>query len=206
MEEKENLIIDFGDFSKHEFWKTSEGRIDVLLSVTNSFLEKIPTELLPNGKNRVLFEVVTNGFLFFIIGARDELLQKINRKLGWIIPSENNVKLRHLKEELKEKKADVKCLKIYELLENCTEEPYRRSDYVGDVERSKSWLWELNILRIRITHHGILFLKSDSRTADQFLTLCITSDIEEKNPYEYFKTCFENFKKLNNNIHKQLKL
>lgn len=198
MKESDHLVIDFGNLSEHELWKTSEGRIDILLSVANSFLEKIPTELLPDGKNRVLFEVVVNGFLFFIIGARDELLQKINRKFRLNL-SDNDVTMYNIKKKLKEN-PDPKCHKVPELFENCTEEPYRRSNTVGDVERSKSWLWELNSLRIRITHHGILFLKSDSRTMDQFLTLAVTNDIEEKNPHEYFKNYYEKFLKLKRTI------
>ena len=198
MKENDHLVIDFGNLSEHEFWKSSEGRVDLLLSVANRFLEKIPTELLPYGKNRVLFEVVVNGFLFFIIGARDELLQKINRKFQ-LIPSENDVTMNNIKKKLKEND-DPKCHKIHELFENCTEEPYRRSNYVGDIERSKSWLWELNSLRIRITHHGILFLKSDSRTMDQFLTLLVTNDIEEKSPHEYFKNHYEKFLELKRTI------
>ena len=198
MKENDHLVIDFGNLSEHEFWKSSEGRVDLLLSVANRFLEKIPAELLPYGKNRVLFEVVVNGFLFFIIGARDELLQKINRKFQ-LIPSEHDVKMNNIKKKLEEND-DPKCHKIYELFEKCTEEPYRRSNYVGDVERSKSWLWELNSLRIRITHHGILFLKSDSRTMDQFLTLLVTNDIEEKNPHEYFKNHYEKFLELKRTI------
>lgn len=198
MEENEHLVIDFGNISEHELWKSSEGRVDLLLSVANSFLKKIPTALLSYGKNRVLFEVVTNGFLFFIIGARDELLQKINRKFQ-LIPSENDVTMYNMKNNLKEND-DPRCQKLYELFENCTQEPYRRSDRVGDSERIKSWLWELNSLRIRITHHGILFLKMDSRTMEQFLTLLITNDIEEKNPYEYFKNQYGKFLELNQNI------
>jgi len=198
MKQNENLIIDFGNLSEHQLWTTSEGRIDILLSVANSFLEKIPTALLPEGKNRVLFEVVTNGFLFFIIGARDELLQKINRKFQ-LIPSEKEVSIERIKTELKNKD-NTNCNKIFEFIKNCTLEPKQRSNTVGDVERSKSWLWELNSLRVRITHHGILLLKSDSRTADQFLTLFITHFIEEKNPYEYFKNQYEKFLELKKNI------
>ena len=204
MRENENLVIDFGNLSEHQLWTTSEGRIDILLSVANSFLEKIPSELLPDGKNRVLFEVVTNGFLFFIVGARDELLQKINRNLGGIIPSENDVTLYNLKQALIKNKENENFVKIHELLNNCTQEPYKRSNYVGDFERSKSWLWELNNLRVRITHDGILFLKSESSTIDQFLTLCVTNDIEEKNPYQYFKSCYEKFLELKKSMEEKL--
>lgn len=203
MKQNENLVIDFGNLSEHQLWTTSEGRIDILLSVTNSFLEKIPTILLPEGKNRVLFEVVSNGFLFFIIGARDELLQKINRHLR-LIPSENEVTLYNIKQELLKNKETKNFMQIYELLNNCSQEPYRRSNYVGDIERSKSWLWELNNLRVRITHDGILFLKSESHTIAQFLTLCITNDIEEKNPYQYFKSCYEKFLELKKGIEEKI--
>ena len=202
MEQNDHLVIDFGILSEHELWKSSEGRVDLLLSVANSFLEKIPIKLLPYGKNRVLFEVVTNGFLFFIIGARDELLQKINRKFQ-LMPNENDVTMNNMKNKLN-KKDDPRCHEIYELFENCTQEPYQRNNYAEDVERSKSWLWELNHLRIRITHHGILFLKSDSRTIDEFLTLSITHFIEEKNPCEYFKNCYGKFLDLKKDIDKIL--
>ena len=197
-----HLVIDFGDFTNENF-NINLQRTYFLLHIAKTFLEKIPPKLLPYEKNRTYFEAVAAGFLLFIISARDALLQQINADLGWMLP-DNKVYLSTLKEKLKTNQQNPKCIKILKLLENCTEEPYRLSNTVGDIKRDKSWLWELDFLRNRIGHRGVLFWKNDSRTIDTKRTLVVTNDIEEENPYDYFKNCFENFELLTKNIHKIL--
>jgi len=163
----------------------------------------------PTGKsnNRLEFEMMTEGFLFFFIGARDALLQKINEKLQLGL-DEDEVGLSKILTHLDQNISNQK--NIYDLLHNITQPPKKLQ--VG-WKRSKSWLWEINHLRNRIAHTDIvkgaivagpgLATKQSMIIYDQHRNHEL-DPIKEPKPKIYFKECIKKFEKLNAQIEKLL--
>ena len=77
---KKSLEVKFGNFSKEEASSLVNNKTELSLLLSRKFLEKIPNKMNPTTakNNRLEFEIMSEGFLFFFIGARDALLQKIN--------------------------------------------------------------------------------------------------------------------------------
>lgn len=194
-----DLTIDFGIISNENISDGITEKIDTSLFVAKKFLEKIPSVILPKEKNRRYFEITSEGFLYFIIGARDALLQKINYAQFFNPIPDSKVTLESIKRKLNENKGNDRLAKVLQLLENCTQEPIKLSPKIGDTDRSKSWLLELNNMRNQISHKGILYIAIENEW-DTPAKLLVSDDVRPDNPYEYFSDCYKKFIELDNNI------
>ncbi len=87
------MKVDFGTFSEHDAQTLLSDKVVLSLTIAKKFLDYIPNNFPNNSVNRLDFEILTEGFLVFMIAARDGLLQEINKKLS--IPfNEGRVNLR----------------------------------------------------------------------------------------------------------------
>lgn len=204
---KKKIAVDFGSFSKERSKELIANKISLSLLMSEKFLNHIPEKMDPTEakNNRLEFEMMSEGFLYFIIGARDALLQKINKDLQLKL-DEDKVRLDTILEKLD--KTDQTQKLIYKLLNDATQLP-RRNDTVWD--RSKSWLWELNYIRNRIGHRNILSsaLVVVAGAGESISASLIVyqprednpnNQIKEAKPKEYYTKGFEKFSELKNKI------
>ena len=185
-----DLFINFGNLKNNK--SILSDKITFSTYVAEKFLQKISTDMELIDEDRVKFQIVVEGFLYFMIGARDALLQNINKelKLGLKVKKVNlqNILLRLQKMPTN----NSNLWHVFDLLNNCLQE-YNTSDY----NREKSWLWELNTLRNRIAHTNIISKNIDV-TLDTHggVTVCnmiIVNGIKESNPRKYFQKAYDNF-------------
>ena len=204
-----SIKLDFGKFTKTEQQSLVRNKLSLSLLMSRKFLVKIPERMDPTGKsnNRLEFEMMTEGLLFFFIGARDALLQKINEKLQLGL-DEDEVELSKILTCLDQNISNQK--NIYDLLHNITQPPKKLQK---GWERSKSWLWEINHIRNRIAHTGIikgaivagpgLATKQSMIIYDQHGNYEL-DPIKEPKPKIYFEECIKKFEKLNTQIEQLL--
>lgn len=198
--EKE-IIVNFGKPSR----ELVSNKLELSLLMAEKFLTNIPDKINPSTDryNRVEFEMMTEGFLYFIIGARDALLQKINKSFNLGL-DEDEVDFRTILGRLDTDTSPQS--KVRALLNDCSQTPTRITD---DWNRSKSWLWEINHLRNRIGHISILrnaISVTVGSTEEPKAKLIIYTpknsghSLEEKDPKEYFIGCRTKFVQLKDDI------
>lgn len=151
--------VDFGTFSDQDARKYLGDKVELSLFIAKKFLEKIPNNFPNDSKQRIEVEIMTEGFLLFMIAARDGLLQEINKKLSTPL-SESQVNLRgNTFQNQLSTDPDSKFTQIWNLISDCIQQPSKvilpSSPEFWDWDRTKSWLWEINTLRNRIAHRSI---------------------------------------------------
>lgn len=226
------MKIDFGKISDEEGKEFLADKVKLSLYVAKIFLEKIPSNCPNKSGARTEFEILVEGYLLFIISARDGMLQQINRKLEFPL-QENKVKLN---DEFKEKLLSDKNLKfkdIWNLIQNCTQEPEKivlgNNPEFWEWDRTKSWLWEINKMRNHIAHNSITgqnivafagggintkmrictlskkpMIRIKNRTCTVLIKNVKEEEIKEIDPRKYFTECYENFVCLKNKINELL--
>ena len=190
------MEIDFGYYGENhmKFLTTS----DLPLHMAGKFLKEIPNDVPNEPSERVSFEMPVEGFLLFIIAARERLLQEINEKLPK--PSKRSkVGLGHTLPVLKKSQNQV-FQKIGVLLEDSIRRPTRNTAN-WEWERGKSWLWEVNKLRNQINHQS---MSNQAARTDGSASMIIWvkkhQNVEIENPRHYFDGCFANFERLRDEI------
>jgi len=226
------MKIDFCIKTKDIASQLVNEKTDFSLFIAEKFLNQIPAQLdVTDTIQHAEFEIASEGFLSFIINARDSLLQEINKKLNLGFSVEN-VKLKDILNKLNSeqgKKLPAWAI-VYNLLDECIHEPEKVIDSSNiafwDWDRTKSWMWELEELRNTISHRSIIsrhiVISTEFSTS---MTICtITKSpilrnngnaiqvpipnpkpepIREKNPQMYFTNCYAKFIELRGEIRKQ---
>ena len=155
--------------------------------------------------NRLEFEIMSEGFLFFFIGARDALLQKINEKFSLGLDTDD-VELSRILGGLN--KNDTKQNMVHQLLNDSTQPPRR---IIDGWERNRTWLWEINHLRNRIARQSIISSAVSvvvGSNSDPKADMIIYTQggrfqhdpIKESNPKDYFEDCLKKFETLKTNV------
>ena len=214
------MIIDFGTFSDKEAWELLTKNTDLSQRVAKKFLDSMPDNFSNKTSKRVDFEITAEGFLFFIVSAKDRLLQEINKKFPDSLPN-HCVSWDRLKsnidEDLNPKFAEIKKI---------IDDSLKPSEYVvsmpdGEItlewKRNNSWLWEINRLRNNIAHNNILnqavsqVMGADIQDSPR-LIMRIKDErlthgphpglrvLEIENPSTYFKECYNKFEKLKTDV------
>lgn len=196
---KHNLKIIFGNFTNENHLLSQKTTLSLL--VAEKFLEKIHNEMKPTDTNRVEFEIASEGFLFFFIGARDALLQEINQKLKLGLEPKN-IKLSKIKYRLQNIQTNNgNVWTCYCLLDECTQEPIT----YPNIDRTRSWLWEMNYIRNQIAHRSIVSKHINviiGAGSGINVSMSITDNIKESHPYDYFYSNYNKFLKLYEEIKK----
>lgn len=203
--------MNFGRFSKEKASELIGNKLELSLLMAEKFLLNVPEKMNPTtaNYNRLEFEMMAEGVLYFIIGARDALLQKINKNLSLGL-DEDNVDLFAVLGKLD--KTDTIQKDVHRLLNDCTQPPQRGSS--GWI-RDKSWLWEINHIRNRIGHISILSsavsVSVGSGQDPQASMIIYTpkkyfqnDPIKEAKSNEYFTQCYKKFVELKEAINKLL--
>lgn len=223
------MKVDFGTFSEHDAQTLLSDKVVLSLTIAKKFLDYIPNNFPNNSVNRLDFEILTEGFLVFMIAARDGLLQEINKKLS--IPfNEGRVNLRgDIFENRLTSDPDPKFGQIWNLLSDSIQQP-EKVILTQDIEfwewdRSRSWLWEINDLRNRIAHKNILsqaiVAQAGGTTNTKLIVTTLSNrpvvksnqishvvpipdpkeeSIFETVPKQYFEDCYKKFEKLKTDI------
>lgn len=197
------LVVNFGKINTEKSSELIGNKVELSLYVADKFLKKMSVRLDPQDKKRAIFEIISEGFLYFLIGARDALLQEINDKLRLGIDIED-VKLMTIMHRLQNlQTTNTNVWKVFELLHNCT----MPITIPLLIDRSKTWLWEINYLRNQIGHRSIIS-KSVAvmigSASTPRVSMIIYGDIRENDPIRYFKDCYEKFIKLKEDVRKLL--
>ena len=184
--------------------------LDLPLHMAKKFLETIPNQT-PNEPNaRVEFEMAVEGFLLFIIVARERLLQEINRKLPNPL-EKDNVSVGNLLKKLANN-SDQNFQKIHIMINDATQSPQQINNSQSqqtEWDRQKSWLTELNILRNQIGHRNASnqAIYRGGGPDKSMMIICVDHlKIEIEEPRRYFDDCFVKFEKLKNDIRALLNL
>lgn len=206
---KKSLKVIFGNFSKEQASQLVSNKIELSILLSKNFLEKIPDKMNPTStkNNRLEFEIMSEGFLFFFIGARDALLQKINEKftLGLDI---DDVELSRILGGLDKNNTTQET--VHQLLNDATQLPRHT---VNGWERNHTWLWEINHLRNRIAHQSIISSAVSvvvGSSSDPKADMIIYTQgerfqhdpVKESKPKDYFKDCMKKFEKLKTDVEK----
>ena len=201
--EKE-IVVNFGKFSKEQARKLIGNKLELSLLMAEKFLTSIPEKInnTTERSNRLEFEMMSEGFLYFMIGARDALLQQINKTFVLGL-DEDEVDLSSVLGKLD--RTILSQQSVRSMLNDCTQTPLREID---GWNRNRSWLWEINHLRNRIGHISILrsaISVQVGSTEDPKASLIIYTpknghSLEEKKPKEYFTECIQKFVDLKDNI------
>lgn len=222
------MKIDFGSFSKQDASKYLGDKVELSLLISKKFLEEITNDFPNDSIHRIEFEILTEGFLLFMIAARDGLLQEINKKLSSPL-NENRVNLRNATfgNQLRSD-PDPRFTQIWNLISNCIQQPSKviitQSPQFWEWDRTNSWLWEINALRNKIAHRSIngqqiipgsnglvtkliiceLSIRPIIRLNNSTNTVPIPNPkpetIHEEKPKDYFEDCFKKFEKLKQDI------
>jgi hypothetical protein len=199
---KHDLKINFGTFTNKNHLLSQKTTLSLL--VAEKFLEKIHNEMQSTDTNRVEFEIASEGFLYFIIGAKDALLQEINQKLKLGLESKDITlsKIKHRLQNIQTNNGNVWI--CYCLLDECTQEPI----IYPNLDRTRSWLWEINHIRNQIAHRSIVSKHINVMVgagSGNNVSMSITDNIKESDPYDYFYSNYNKFLKLYEEIKKLFK-
>lgn len=223
------MNIDFGSFSQSQASQYLNDKAELSLYIAKKFLEHIPSNFPNNSIDRINVEIATEGLLIFMIAARDGLLQQINSKLSTPLRV-NQVNLRGdtFQNQLKSD-PDTKFSRIWDLIENSIQEPEKvilaSTPEFWEWDRSKSWLWEINKLRNRVTHTSITsqhinatagggistkmnivslakrpIIKLNNRTRRVLISNPKEDHIQEEDLRRYFDDCYDKLVTLKDNI------
>jgi len=231
---RKKMKIEFNDL-KESAKTLDKDRTELLLYVAKKFLEQIPDHAPSDDPyEKTQFAISAEGFLYFIIGARDSLLQEINDNLSQPKLATHKVGLNPKIHSNFLQKLSHEKPKIKEMLDNCMKEPDTIINPTHNPpiwNRSKSWLWEITEARNTIAHktnlgRALVAIGGISVTARRAL-VCYREEhkalfnqkedgskvkieksfplqIEEKNPQNYFQISFDKFNKLKNEVGKLL--
>ena len=134
-------------------------KIEFALYAAKKKLWEIPKKVPKTSFELINFEILVKCFSYFLMNARDMILQEINKKLNLGLNVFDVNQLRVFA-ELNVRKRTFSCQEILELFESCYNQPYsiigihQSGEYEWD--RSKSWLWELNELGNDVDYRGKL--------------------------------------------------
>ena len=214
------MIIDFGTFSDNEAWELLIKNTDLSQRMAKKFLDSIPNNFSNKKSERIDFEITAEGFLFFIVSAKDRLLQEINKKFPNSLPDRCVTwdRLKHnINEDLNPQFADIKKM---------IDDSFKPPEYVSSLsngkpilewKRDNSWLWEINRLRNNIAHNNILnqavyrVLGSDTQSSPNLIMWIKDEQVthgthpgirtlEIEDSSTYFKECYDKFEKLKTNV------
>ena len=213
------MIIDFGTFSDNEAWELLTKNTDLSQRMAKKFLDSMPNNFSNKKSERIDFEITAEGFLFFIVSAKDRLLQEINKKFPNSFP-DYRVKWDRLKhninEDLNPQFADIK-----KLMDDSFKPPEyvisSNGEIISEWKRDNSWLWEINELRNNIAHRNILnqavyrVLGSDTQSSPNLIMRIKDEQVthgthpgirtlEIEDPRTYFKKCYDKFEKLKTDV------
>ncbi|MGB9003573.1 MAG: hypothetical protein WCC52_07200 [Nitrosotalea sp.] len=145
--------------SDHEGQRLLSDKVELSLYAASKYLEKVSSVFPNNSAQRAEFELIVEGFLLYMIAARDGILQKINSKLSSPL-AERRVELNDMFKQQLHSDPNSKFQIILNMIEDCTQEPEKvisaSNIHYWYWDRTKSWLWEINRMRNRIAHNRIL--------------------------------------------------
>ena len=218
------MIVDFDIYSDKEACDLLSKNTDFSQKMARKFLDSMPDNFSNKWPERIDFEITAEGFLFFIVSAKDRLLQEINKKFPDPLP-DSCVSWNKLKTNINENSnpqfADIKKL---------IDDSSKPSEYVisssndeiiSEWKRDNSWLWEINELRNNIAHRNILkqavYRPSGDDASDNPRLIMRIKDkrvkhgphpglrsLEIPDPKTYFKKCYNKFEKLKTNVQNYL--
>lgn len=195
---KRKLVVNFGKIDAKKSSELIRNKVELSLYVANKFLKKMSVGLEQDEK-RAIFEIIAEGFLYFIIGARDALLQEINDKLKLGLDVDR-VELKTVIHRLRNLQTTNPTLwRVLDLLQNCT----MSITIPSLTDRSKTWLWEINYLRNQIGHRSIIskaVAVMVGSTAPPNVSMIIYGNIRENDPIRYFNDCYGKFIKLKDDV------
>ena len=173
------MRIDFGTFSQSDASILINDKTELSLLIAEKFLSNIPSRITENNSIPNLeFEIASEGFLLFMISARDSILQEINNKLNLGF-AEDQVSLKCILEKLASRRYrnDARCQSILKLLQGCVSEPEKVIDpsdiRISTWDRTNSWLWEIEEMRNKIGHRSIINRQIISgQTAETKMIVC----------------------------------
>jgi len=223
------MEVDFGTYSQHEAQGFLSDKVNLSQNIAKRFLDNSSNNFPNDSVNRLDFEILVEGFLVFMIAARDGLLQEINKKLSNPL-NERRVNLRGNDFENRlTSDSDSKFGQIWNLIHDSIQQPEKvvltQNIEFWEWDRSKSWLWEINDLRNRTAHRSILSqniaVVVGGSTNTKLLVAELTikpvirhnqishevpisnpkkETIFESDPKSYFKDCYNKFEKLKTDI------
>ncbi len=223
------MKVDFGTYSQQEAQSFLSDKVNLSQNIAKFFLNGIPNNFPNNLADRLDFEILVEGFLIFMIAARDGLLQEINKKLSNPLDELNvNLSGNNYKNTLTSDR-NQKFTQIWNLIHDSIQQP-EKVNLTQNIEswewdRSKSWLWEINHLRNKIIHRNILsqkivvsaggspisklivveltknfVIRNNHRSNKVSITDSKRELIFESDPKLYFEDCYGKFEKLKTDI------
>jgi len=223
------MEVDFGTYSQQDAQGFLSDKVNLSQNMAKKFLNSIPNNFPNNSVNRLDFEILAEGFLVFMISARDGLFQEINKKISNPLRERRVNLLGNTFQNRLTSEPDPKFGQIWNLISKSIQQPEKviltQNIEFWEWDRSRSWLWEINDLRNRTSHRNILsqaivaFAGGSSNT--KLIVAEITSKpvirhnqtshevpitnpksepIFEDDPKSYFEGCFDKFEKLKTDI------
>lgn len=223
------MEVDFGIYSQPDAQGFLSDKVNLSQNIAKKFLDNISNNFPNDSVNRLDFEILVEGFLVFMIAARDGLLQEINKQLSNPL-NERRVNLRENDYENRLKSdPDSKFGQIWNLIHDSIQKPEKviltQNIEFWDWDRSRSWLWEINDLRNRIAHKRILSQAIIATVGGSTNTKLIIAELSNKpvikhnqtsheipipnpkkesifesDPKLYFEDCYSKFEKLKTDI------